>query len=325
MKKIYTLIFIAISLVFAQDLNVNSIILSQNYEKIPVSQNRADSAFFATQIAFSRLVDYEAYETFLGREVLANIDAALRINRFDTNGTLQLYRRAILEGMAGSIHLKRNSFVRGISRTNESQRLWAQLLGSEFDNEANFALALDEYYRITLFSRSPRRDRLNAVLERMRTAILPDNKTSLYLSLSYIWVLQEQRLWDEAQKTYERFFAKFPNNTMMLRAAQTIAVDKENTAEIKRFATQLNEISIKRTPINYSDLLSARRALIFTSELPPQPHVGAGLKPALTRAEACELARETVVLSQNIDSETQRITWVRRHLDAIRRFAAGCR
>ena len=313
MKKICTLIFIASALIFAQDLSVISIILSQEYETLPEAQNSADSAFFATQIEYSRLVDYEAYETSLGRDVLANVEAAIRINRLNADETLMLYRSAILEGMAGTILLKRSAYIRGISRTNESQRLWTQLLGSQFDDEANFALGLAEYYRITLFSRSPRRDRLNAVLERMRTAISPKNKTSLYLSLSYIWVLQEQRLWGEAQKICGRFFAEFPDNTMMLRAAQTLAVDKENVAEIKRFAGRLDEISGKRNPVNYSDLLSARRALIFAFDLEKNQN------------EACDLARETVAFSQNIDVEAQKITWVKKHSEFIRKFAAGCR
>jgi len=312
-KKIILFTILFCGLVLSKDLCAVSVILSQRYDEVFVWQNRTDSAFFATQIEYSRLVDYEAYETSWGRDVLTRIEAALRINRDAEPETLRLYRTAVLEGMAGTVLLKRNSLIRGVARMNESQRLWERLLESEYSDEANFALGLAEYYRITLLSRSPGSDRLNAVLARMRSAISKDNNIALNLSLSYIWVLQEQRLWDEAQGIIGRFLTKFPDNTMMLRAAQTIAADKENIPEIKRIARSLAEISLRRNPVNYSDLLSARRALIFAMDL------------AEERRAACLLAQETVAFSQIIDAESRRISWVRKHLEFIRRFAAGCR
>jgi len=282
------------------------------------SAQNSDELFNASIEKFNILADYESYETNFGREVFDFIQSAKRANESETDDTLQIYRLAVLDGMLGTILLKRNSYITGIARTNDSQRNWERLTNSRFANEANFAIALAEYYRMTFSpftntSNSRNTARLNAVIERMRTAVANDNKETQHLALSYIWVLQEQQLWDEAQELSVRFFAEFPDNTMMLRAMQTIAVDRRDAMKIGYYSRKLAELSLNREPINYSDYLSARWAKIFALQLQND------------RERACEIARETIEFSRTIPAEARRISWVRTHLEAIEREARRCR
>ena len=270
--------------------------------------------FFIALEKFNVLVDYESYETNFAREVLEIIQRAKQENEKQADDTLRIYRFAVLDGFAGTILLKRNSYISGIARTNESQRNWERLTNSRYADEANFAIALAEYYKMTLFSKSPRNnERLNAVIERMRNAISKDNEASLQLALSYIWVLQEQKLWDEAERLSLRFFAVFPDNTMMLRAMQAIAVDRRDAMKIGYYSRKLAELSLNRNPINYSDYLSAKWSKIFALNLEDN------------RERACEVARETIEFSRTIPAEDRKIMWVKKHLEAIEREARRCR
>jgi len=277
------------------------------------SQENGDLFLTAVE-SFNNLVDYEAYETNLGRDVLEVIQSAKQENERQIDDTLRIYRNAVLDGMLGTILLKRNSYISGITRTNDSQRNWERLTNSRYADEANFSIALAEYYKMTLFNKSPRNnERLNAVIERMRNAISKDNETSLQLALLYIWVLQEQKLWDEAEKLSIRFFAAFPDNTMMLRAMQTIAVDRRDAMKIGYYSRKLAELSLNRSPINYSDYLSAKWAKNFALNLENN------------RERACEIAREAIEFSRTIPAEDRKISWVKKHLEAIEREARRCR
>ncbi|MCL1946879.1 MAG: hypothetical protein FWF51_07000 [Chitinivibrionia bacterium] len=307
------LIFFSFNIIFAQETRATSIILSQNYEKKPAAKNIEDSAFFAVQISYSKLVDYEAYETPAGKTVLANCENALKINEKQKDESLKLYRKAILEGISGTILLKRNSYIKGIAKMNDSQKSWEKLTNGKYANEANFALGLAEYYKITLFNKSPKTEKFNIALEKMRGAVSTNDETSLYLSLSYIWVLQEQKLWDEAQKIIDKFFEKYPNNTMMLRAAQTIAVDKKNTEEIKTAANRLYEISKGRNPKNYSDMLSAKSSLIFAFDLENK------------KDEACKIANLAALEYENIPPQTKKTFWVKKHYETITKYLTHLR
>jgi hypothetical protein len=121
-------------------------------------------------------------------------------------------------------------------------------------------------------------------------------------------VLQEQKLWDEAQKIIDMFFEKYPNNTMMLRAAQTIAVDKENIREIKTLAELLNKISVSRKPENYSDMLSSKRALIFAADLENK------------KDEAKKIANSAIIEYENIPTEIKKTYWVKKHYEEIKKY-----
>jgi tetratricopeptide (TPR) repeat protein len=294
---------------FAQNPSINSLILSQNYEF------KSDNAFLSVLLSYSKLVDYEAYETKSGAKVLYYAEIALKINEEEKDEDLRLYRKAVLDGIVGTILLKRNSYIKGIAKMNDSQKSWEKLVGAKDmdDAAALFSLGLAEYYRITVFNKAPKNEKFNAALEKMRNAVSKEDDAALYMSLSYVWVLQEQKLWEEARKLFEIFFDKYPNNTMMLRAAQTIAVDKRGVGEIKRLASRLDEISNARNPKNYSDVLSARRAEIFALNLEKKSR------------EACEIAKETLDFYANIPEEDKKISWVKKHYEAISKESRKCR
>jgi len=279
-----------------------------------ISAGSIDNSFFEAVDKFNNLVDYEAYETNLGKEVLDICEKAKKENENQSDDTLRIYRNAVLDGFIGTILLKRNSYISGIARTGDSQKNWEKITSSRFADEANFVLALTEYYKITLFNKSPKNDKkLNAVINKMRAVVAKEDEVLLKLSLSYIWVLRDQNLWDEAEKLSARFFGKFPDNTLMLRAMQAIASDNKNTGEIRFYAEKLAKISLNRNPINYSDYLSAKRAEIFALNLENK------------KEKACEIANKTIEFSKTIPTEDRKISWVKKHLEAIEKESKKCK
>lgn len=189
---------------------------------------------------------------------------------------------------------------------SESQKSWEKLIGTRFDDEANFAVALAEYYKMTLFNKSPKNtEKLNAVFDKMRKALSKNDETALYLSLSYIWVLREQKLWDEAANLSAKFFEKYPDNTMMIRAMQAIAIDGKDIPKIYFYSKKLTEILQSRSPLNYSDMLSAKRAEIIALNLENRQN------------EACFAVKNALEFSQSVPEEYRKIYWVKKHIEYI--------
>lgn len=272
----------------------------------------SDSSFFDAVEKFNNLVDYEAYETKRGKEVLEFCEKVKKENENQINDTLRIYRNAVLDGFIGTILLKRGSYISGISKMSSSQKNWEKLTDSQFADEADFALALNEYYRMTVFNKSPKNtEKLNNVINRMQNVVSKEDEILLKLSLSLIWVLQEQNLWDEAENLSHRFFERFPDNTMMLRAMQTIACDKKTVGEIIFYSKKLAGISLNRNPINYSDYLSAKRAEIFAM--------------SLENKDICATAKKAIEFSKTIPAEDRKISWVKKHLEAIEKEAKSCK
>jgi tetratricopeptide (TPR) repeat protein len=273
-----------------------------------------DSSFFTALVEYSKLVDYEAYETENGGKTLNICEKAIVENSVIKDTTLLFYRTAVLNGMLSTIHIKRGAYLQGLSKANDSQKNWKKLLNTKYSNEANFALALTEYYKITLFNKSPKNyEKLKNVLEKLRKSLSADDEMSQKMYLSYIWVLQEQKLWSEAKKIFDEFFEKYSTNTMMIRAYQAISVDKKDIEEIVSSSQKLLNLSEKRIPKNYSDILSARRAMIFAADLENK------------KDYACEIASSVMREIQYIPQDTKKTYWVKKHLETIKKYADKCK
>ena len=318
MKNLLKFLFLPV-FAFAQnvDLVINDLILKQEYEnalKLCVGMKKSDSLFFTAQIEYSKLVDYEAYETENGKKLIAVCENAVSQNLTLEDSALSFYRTAVLGGMLSTIHIKRGAYLQGISKTGDVQKNWEKLLDSKYSDEAVFALALTQYYKITLFNKNPKNQgKLYAVLKNLQKSLSKNDDTSKKLYLSYIWVLQEQKLWDEAKKISDKFFEKYPKNTMMLRACQEIFIDKKEIEEIKVCASNLYNLSAARNPKNYSDMLSARRAEIFALDLENK------------KTQACKTANSAIGESQDIPQETKKTYWVKKHLETIKKYGAQCK
>jgi tetratricopeptide (TPR) repeat protein len=314
----YFFVLLLAGFIFAQnDETINDFVLRQKYESAQIFCNgmkNPDSLFFAAFIEYSKLVDYEAYETMNGKKTLNICEKAFVENTDIKDETLRLYRAATLNGMLSTIHIKRGNYFQGISKMNDSQKNWEKLINSKYHNEASFALALMQYYKITVFNKTPKNtEKLDDTLKKLRLSLSADSKISTKLYLSYIWVLQEQKLWYEADEAFERFFEKYPQNTMMLRAKQTILVDKNEIEKAKILSRELYEISTMRNPKNYADMLSAKRTLVFTLDLQNK------------KDDACKTANSVIAQYQNIAPEIKKTYWVKKHYEVIKKYQDGCK
>jgi hypothetical protein len=146
-------------------------------------------------------------------------------------------------------------------------------------------------------------DRRRDGIEQIRLATKSDFPYSLVARNSLCWILVENNEYREADSVASSVLKELPNNTIFIRLKARIAFWKKELPSAIYWSKKLIELSEKRDPVNWSDLLSGYQILIASYDY-------------------CGKKNETLnlcgkILLRKVPEPYSRIPYVKKHLKTI--------
>ncbi|MBD3391272.1 MAG: hypothetical protein GF418_04380 [Chitinivibrionales bacterium] len=121
---------------------------------------------------------------------------------------------------------------------------------------------------------------------------------------SLSWILIDRGEFARADSVVDAVLSEFPDNTIFLRVKARIALWTHRYREAVAVSARWAELSLKRNPVNWSDLLSAYQVIVAS-------HLERGDTAACLESAADALAFEVPVAAK-------KISYVRKHLAYMR-------
>jgi tetratricopeptide (TPR) repeat protein len=146
-------------------------------------------------------------------------------------------------------------------------------------------------------------DRRKDGLEQIRLATKSDFPYSLVARNSLCWILMENNDYRSADSIASDVLRELPENTIFIRLKARIALWKSEWPAAIFWSKKLIELSEKRTPVNWSDLLSGYQILIASYD-------------SCGRKKEC-LDQCRKILSRRVPEPFSRIPYVKKHLKTI--------
>jgi tetratricopeptide (TPR) repeat protein len=140
-------------------------------------------------------------------------------------------------------------------------------------------------------------------IEQIRLATKSDFPYSLVARNSLCWILVENNEFREADSVASGVLKELPDNTIFIRLKARIAFWKKEWPAAIYWSKRLIELSEKRDPVNWSDLLSGYQLLIAHYD-----YYG-------KKKETLDLCRK--ILSRKVPDPYSRIPYVKKHLKTI--------
>ncbi|MBD3346769.1 MAG: hypothetical protein GF401_17065 [Chitinivibrionales bacterium] len=120
---------------------------------------------------------------------------------------------------------------------------------------------------------------------------------------SLCWILIERGKFKQAERMVDAILKRMPNNTIFLRIKANIAYNRKEWIDLNRAAEKLIELSEKRSPVNWSDLVLGYEYLIYYYDHHKR------------RRRVLSLSRRALSLA--IPDTSRQIIYVKEHLKKI--------
>jgi hypothetical protein len=146
-------------------------------------------------------------------------------------------------------------------------------------------------------------DRRKDGVEQIRLATKSDFPYSLVARNSLCWILIENNEYHAADSVASGVLRELPDNTIFIRLKARIALWKNEWPAAIFWSKKLIELSEKRTPVNWSDLLSGYQILIASFD-------NCGKKK-----ECLQMCSK--IMSWKVPEPYSRIPYVKKHLKSI--------
>lgn len=278
-----------------------------------VNSRDADALYLRLAVHQTELLDYESYAVH-GEDFLAHADSVLAIleeDVHDVSGRDSLRYLLYLGNIHGGkaiVRAKNGNWLRAIKPSLLSVRLLRSV--KERDpglHAACLGIGLFDYYISRNFKWVPfmedHTEKGLADIRRATRAPFPFNYGARDV---LAWILIDRRQLKKAEAVVDEVLRELPGNTIFLRIKARIAYWSQDYEGALAHGRALVELSRRRDPVNWSDLLSGYRIMVSSLDV-------------LGRSECVDLAREALSLS--VPTSAMNISHVREHLAAVRAVA----
>jgi tetratricopeptide (TPR) repeat protein len=224
-----------------------------------------DALHALVTIEQTRILDYEAY-TIYGRRFQTFADSLLKILeakqpalRGDDSLRCVFYRANIIGGI-GLMQAKRGAWIEGARSGMASANLYRQIKKIDPNHlGADLGLGVFDYYfgtslRWIPFVAGGSAEKGIEALERALHAPFPYNHGT---KSSYCWILIDRKQFKKADSLAYSALREVPGSTIFIRIRALIALWTGNNEDALNYAGKLAAASQSRSPINWSDLITA--------------------------------------------------------------------
>ncbi|MCL2220191.1 MAG: hypothetical protein FWB94_09960 [Chitinispirillia bacterium] len=224
-----------------------------------------DALHALVTIEQTRVLDYEAY-TIYGKRFQTFADSLLRILE-EKQPTLRgddslrcIFYRANITGGIGLMQAKRGAWVEGARNGMASANLYRQVKKIDPGHlGADLGLGVFDYYFGTSMKWLPfvaggNVEKGLEAIERALKAPFPFNHGA---KSSYCWILIDRKQFKRADSLAYSALRETPGSTIFIRIRALIALWTGSHREALNYAGKLVAASESRTPVNWSDLITA--------------------------------------------------------------------
>jgi tetratricopeptide (TPR) repeat protein len=253
-------------------------LMTQNYSQARQAVNAVlskqpeiqEARYLTCAILQTEMLDYESYASG-GRAFLNHADSVLKSLSFRLpmeNGHDSIkclfYIGSTLGGI-GIIEAKLGNLPFGIKNAMASVSYYKQVIKLDPEFKAAYlGVGIFNYYLSENFKWLPFfSDKRAEAVEQLKTATQAPFPYNYAATNSFCWILIGQGQFQKADSLASHVLLKYPENTMFIRAKVQIALDCRQWKASIAQAQWLVELSIKRNPINWSDVCSGYQAMVI--------------------------------------------------------------
>jgi hypothetical protein len=298
--------------------SATTLLLQQKYEsarsylvqEIAASSENVDALYMALNIEQMKLIDYESY-ILDGSQFLNSADSLLIVieNRWNT-GDKKGYVRYLfycgnIYGAKALVMAKLSDWIRAVKFARLSEKTLRKTQAIDGSIEAAwYGIGLYDYYIGQNLSWIPfMKDKCRQGINEIDRAAKICTPFSYAAKNSLAWILVDRGEYDRADSLVSTVLLEYPENTVFLRIKARIALLKKNNAVAVDLGNKLVELSGKRNPVNWSDLLSGYQIVV------------AALGDLHKNKECLEVVGKALALEVPISAQT--ISYVVKHLRYI--------
>lgn len=293
------------------------LILRQKYakaeEKAKTISNSDQREYFVLFVKNSRMVDYESFAVD-GESFEKSSQRYMKKlgKRWKKSNQLSYYR-FMIKGMRGMSMIKRGSSLPGAMESKNSAKELEKLLNT-YPNDISLlqSVGLSKYYMATSLNWLPiAGGKPESGLKLINKALARKELARLLTAQSMIWVYMDEKEYDKAESTALEILEKYPRNSLALRGLQQAQFKSNKLESAFATATKLENHAINRRMPNRADQLSSYVVRI---------------KIARKRGDR-ELARKLCnrALATYLTPSDQKITWVKKHRETIKKIKKDLR
>lgn len=253
------------------------------------------------------LTDYESYvisgERFC--EAADSVVSLVEASAGESNSKHSVQCRfyiGYIYGAKGLVHAKQGNWLEAFADARHSYKIMNNVKESDPSFfQADHGIGIYEYYIGQSLRWLPfTKGRTERGIETIQTAAVRDTTPFRYAAVhSLLWILIDEHAYGKADSIVDRALEEFPDNTLFLRIKSRIAFSTGQFNEAITYAEKLADLSEKRMPVNWSDLLSAYDIIITSLD-----NIG---EKTLSRQTA------EAVLNFKIPASALKISYVRQH------------
>jgi tetratricopeptide (TPR) repeat protein len=211
----------------------------------------------------TRILDYESYlvdgkQFELYADSIRKVFGQLLPRLHGADSLRCLLYIANIDGGVSVIEAKTGNWFDGVKNGLSSISILKQVkAAAPHWNEANLGIGIFEYYLCTSLKWLPFIDANGEKgIDCIRKAINAGYPYNFAAKNSYCWILIEQSKFDLADSIAASVLVEIPGNTIFIRIRALIALWTQQYKKALPLAQKLIAISEKRSPVNWSDLVS---------------------------------------------------------------------
>jgi hypothetical protein len=290
-------------------------LMTQDYRKAERMVNmisdkqseKKEALYLSCAIKQTEILDYESYpidgEVFLRHAdtVFHELSYYLPLEKGKDSLECMFYIGSTLGGM-GIIQAKIGNWPFGVRNAMASVGYFKQIIKNDPEFKAAYlGIGIFNYYLSENFKWLPFfGDKREEAIKQMQLATLAPFPYNYASCNSFCWILIARGQIGTADSVATRVLIKYPNNTMFIRIKVRIALAKNQWKDALILSRKLIDLSKKRDPQNWSDILCGYQAMLVSYD-------NLGLK------KEC-LDTSGKVVSMDIPEPFRKIQYVKKHL-----------
>lgn len=290
-------------------------LMNQDYRKAERIVNMApdkqsekrEALYLRFVIKQTEMLDYESYSIY-GEDFLKFADTVFRelsyrlpLEKGRDSLKCMFYIGGTLGGI-GIIQAKIGNWPFGVRNAMASVGYFKQIVKIDPEFKAAYlGIGIFNYYLSENLKWLPFfGDKREAAIQQIQMATMAPFPFNFAACNSLCWILIARGQLKKADSVATQVLIKYPNNTTFLRIKVRTVLGNNRWEEVINLAQKLIDLSKKRSPENWSDMLSGYQALLMSYDK-------LGLK------KEC-LGTSGRVLALNIPEQFKKILYVKKHL-----------
>jgi tetratricopeptide (TPR) repeat protein len=295
--------------------SANNYLMAQDYHQaerfvnmvLAKQPERKEALYLKCVIKQTQMLDYESYsiygENFIkfADTVFRELSYRLPYEKGKDSLQCMFYIGGTLGGI-GIIQAKIGNWPFGVRNAMASVSFFKQIIKIDPEFKAAYlGIGIFNYYLSDNFKWLPFfGDKREVAIQQIRLATMAPFPFNFAACNSLCWILISRGLIKTADSVATQVLIKYPDNTTFLRIKVRTVLGDNHWEEAINLARKLIDLSKKRSPENWSDMLSGYQALLMSFD-------------KLGRKKEC-LDTSAKVLALDIPGQFKKIQYVKKHL-----------